>query len=198
MDIKNEDKKKNYMHIFVDESGIHKETGKSSVALVYVLTEDVKFLNEAIIGAEKSLRIKNFHWTDCSWKIRVEFFKFILKENFSVRVSIIRNPFNKNDFEESIKLLLLEKKFKKVVIDGKKPKWYALKMKKLLRDSGISVKKINMANDEAYPCLRLADAYAGLSRAYWEGRENKNVDSLYEIARKKIKTTQLVDGQTVQ
>ena len=144
------------------------------------------------------MRIKNFHWTDCSWKIRTEFFNLILKENFLVRVSIIQNPFSKNDFEESIRLLLLEKRFKKVIIDGKKPKWYALKMKKLLRDSGISVKKITMANDEAHPCLRLADAYAGLARAYWNGGENKNLNSLYEISKRKIKTIQLVDGQTVR
>lgn len=186
------------MHIFIDESGIHKETGKSSVALVYVLTEDVKLLEEAIVSTEKLLRIKVFHWTDCSWKIRTEFFRLLLKENFFVRVSIIQNPFNKKDFEESIKLLLMEKKFKKIVIDGKKPKWYASKMKKILRDAGISIKKISTANDEAYPCLRLADAYAGLSRVYWEGRENKNVNILYKMARKKIKTTQLVDGQTVR
>jgi hypothetical protein len=55
-----------------------------------------------------------------------------------------------------------------------------------------------MANDESYPCLRLADAYAGLSRVYWNaGENNKNINSLYAMARKKIKTTQLVDGQTV-
>lgn len=186
------------MHIFIDESGIHKETGKSSVALVYVLTDDVKLLEDAIIAAEKLLRIKNFHWADCSWKIRSNFFKQILKEDFFVRVSIMQNPFCKSDFEEAIKLLLLEKKFKKVIIDGKKPKWYALKMKKLLRDSGISVKKISMANDEAYPCLRLADAYAGLSKAYWNTEENKNIAMLYEMSRRKIKTIQLVDGQTVR
>lgn len=186
------------MHIFIDESGIHKETGKSSVALVYVMTEDVNLLEEAVTEAEKTLRIKNFHWTDCSWKIRTEFFRRLMKENFFVRVSIIQNPFNKDNFEESIKLLLLEKKFKKIVIDGKKPRWYASRMKKILRDAGVSIKKIRTANDESYPCLRLADAYAGLTRAYWEGRENKNAGILYEKSRKKIKTIQLVDGQTVR
>ncbi len=186
------------MHIFIDESGIHKENGKSSVALVYVLTDDAQTLENAIVEAEKSLRIDNFHWTDCSWKIRTEFFKSLSKENFFVRVSIIQNPFNKNNFEESVKLLLVEKKFKKIIIDGKKPRWYSSKMKKILRDAGISIKKISTANDESFACLRLADAYAGLSRAYWERKENKNVSELYKLACKKIKTTQLVDGQEVR
>jgi hypothetical protein len=161
------------------------------------MTEDVELLDETIIEAEKKLRIRNFHWTDCSWKIRTEFFRLLLKENFFVRISIIQNPFNKDDLEESIKLLLLEKKFKKIVIDGKKPKWYASRMKKILRDAGISIKKISTANDESYPCLRLADAYAGLSRAYWEGGENKSLNNLYKVAQKKIKTIQL-DGQAVR
>ena len=184
------------MHIFIDESGTHKEMGKSSVALVYVMTKDVRLLEEAIISVEKRLRIKNFHWTDCSWKIRTEFFSLLMKEDFFVRVSIIHNPFNRNNFEESIKMLLVEKKFKRIVIDGKKPKWYASRIKKVLRDVGVSIRKISTANDESYPCLRLADAYAGLTRAYWDGQENKKALDLYEKSRQKIKTIQLVDGQT--
>ena len=71
-----------------------------------------------------------------------------------------------------------------------------MRLKKILRDRGISVKKIRTGNDESFPCLRLADAYAGLVRTYWDDKNNKKAKELYELANKKI-TTQLVSGQDI-
>ena len=105
-----------------------------------------------------------------------------MKENFSVRVSIIRNPFSKNDFEESIKLLLLEKKFKKVVIDGKKPKWYERKIKKILRDKMMAVKKLKTVRDESEAGIRLADLLAGLARWHFEDVKRDKIETYkYEL-----------------
>ncbi|MBU4338297.1 DUF3800 domain-containing protein [Patescibacteria group bacterium] len=182
------------MLIFVDESGIHKKTGKSSVALVYVMVEDIENVEKAILKAEKVLRITSFHWPRHIWKIRFNFIKMLIKENFTVEAAIIRNPFSENSFERTIEHLLIEKKVKKIILDGKKPKWYALRLKKVLRDRGISVKKIRTGNDESFPCLRLADAYAGLIRTYWDDKKNQKAKELYELANNKI-TTQLVGGQ---
>ncbi|MBU4580060.1 hypothetical protein KKB43_03520, partial [Patescibacteria group bacterium] len=134
------------MLIFVDESGIHKKTGKSSVALVYVMVEDIENVEKAILKAEKVLRITSFHWPRHIWKIRFNFIKMLIKENFTVEAAIIRNPFSENSFERTIEHLLIEKKVKKIILDGKKPKWYALRLKKVLRDRGISVKKIRTGN----------------------------------------------------
>lgn len=185
------------MLIFIDESGIHKNIGKSSVALVYVMVEDMENVEKAILKAEKFLKIASFHWPRHIWKIRFDFIKMLIKENFTVEAAIIKNPFNENSFEETIKHLLIEKKVKKIILDGKKPKWYALRLKKVLRDRGISVKKIRTGNDESFPCLRLADAYAGLIRAYWDDKSNQKAKELYELANIKI-TTQLVSGQDTE
>ena len=182
------------MLVFIDESGVHKRDGQSSVALVYVVVKDLENIEKAILETEKTLRITNFHWTRHIWKIRFNFIETLLKENFTVKAAIIENPFSGNSFERVIESLLTERKIKKIVIDGKKPRWYALRLKKVLRDRGISVKKIRTCDDKSFPCLRLADAYAGLVRAYWNDKNNKDAKKLYELAGKKI-TTQLVGGQ---
>ena len=80
------------------------------------------------------------------------------------------------------------------MLDGQKPKRYLRRLKKILRGRGISVKKIRAGNDRSFPCLRLADAYAGLVRAYWDDKENKKAKEIWKIANKKI-TTQVLSGQ---
>ena len=184
-------------YIFIDESGVHKKDDKSSVALVYVMTRDVESIERAILKAEKALRITNFHWPRHIWKIRFNFIQALIKEDFMVKAAIIQNPFNQNSFEKAIESLLIEKRIRKIIIDGKKPKWHSLRLKKVLRNRGISVKKIRTGNDKSFPCLRLADAFAGLIRAYWDDKNNKNAKELYKLANKKI-TTQLVDGQATE
>jgi len=154
------------MLVFIDESGIHKHEGKSSVVLVYVTIEDVENIDKAVLEAEKQLKIESFHWFRHIWKIRSAFIEMLAKENFSVKAAIIKNPFTQQSFEDAIEALLIERKINKVVIDGKKPRWYAQRIKKALRDRGISVRKIITGNDKAYPCLRLADAFAGLIESY--------------------------------
>lgn len=187
----------NPITIFIDESGVHQQDGYSTVVLVYVITQDAENIKSAILKTEKTLKITSFHWSRHIWRIRLEFIKLLIKENFTVKSAIIQNPFNKNNFENALKHLLIEKKIQKIVIDGKKSKWYALRLKKVLRDQGVSVKKIRTGNDESYPCLRLADAFAGLTRAYWNDLDNKKARELYKLANKKI-TTQLVSGQIVK
>jgi len=182
------------MIIFIDESGVHKQDGKSSVALVYVMVDDVEKIERAVIKAEKELRITSFHWTRHIWKIRQEFVQALQKENFTVKAAIVQNPFSNKRFEEAVEALLTERKITKIVLDGQKPKWYLRRLKKVLRGRGISVKKIRAGNDRSFPCLRLADAYAGLVRAYWDDKENKKAKEVWKIANKKI-TTQVLSGQ---
>ena len=185
------------MIVFIDESGVHKKDGKSSVVLVYIMVKDAESVEKAISNAEDRLRIREFHWPRHMWKIRLKFIELLIKEDFIVKAAIIRNPFNKDSFEEAIKSLLIEKRIRKIVIDGKKPKWYSLRLKKVLRDRGVSVKKIRTGSDKSFPCLRLADAFAGLIRAYWDDKDNEKAKKLYKLASKKI-TTQLVSGQVTE
>lgn len=93
------------MYIFIDESGIHKQDGKSTTALVYVKVEHFEEIDKAILRSEKSLN-----------------------------------------------------------------------------------------NDRAFPCLRLSDLFAGLTRAYVTNPDRQEAKKLYCLARNKI-TIQLMDGQ---
>lgn len=184
------------MIIFIDESGIHRKDGKSLVALVYVVVNNLENIEQSIERTEESLKISSFHWPRHIWKIRNKFLIPLLKENFEVKVSIIDNPFNQKVFEESLTYLITERKIDKIIIDGKKPKWYVLRLKKVLREKGISVKKIRFGNDKSYPCLRLADVYAGLLSTYFNDQKNEKAKELYELANKKITT--LAGGQATE
>lgn len=185
------------MHLFIDESGVHAKDGNSFIAIVYIEVENIEKLNKAIIETEKRLRISNFHWSKHIWKIRTDFVTVLIKKDYSVKIAIVANPFSKQKFLTALEGLITERKIKAVIIDGKKPRWYNLQIKKILRDKGISVKKIITGSDQSYPCLRLADAYAGLIRAYFNDKNNREAIKLYKIASKKI-TTHLVSGQMVR
>ena len=185
------------MYLFIDESGVHKSKDNSSVAIVYIELENIDDINNSIKRAEGKLHISTFHWTKHIWKIRSDFMTSLINKEYNVKVAIVTNPFNKQKFLSALEGLIIERKIKAIIIDGKKPKWYGLQIKKVLRDKGISVKKIITGNDESYPCLRLADAYAGLIRTYFDDKNNKEAVKLYKIVSNKI-TTHLVSGQMIR
>ncbi len=182
------------MHVFIDESGIHKQDGQSTTALVYVEFQDLGSLDEAVLKAEKDLKIESFHWSKQIWKIRQSFLEAVIKEKFEVKIFILQNPVTKHKLETAWKHLLIEKNINSVVIDGKKSRAYSRHLKTALRHSGISVKKVIMGNDKAFPGLRLADLFAGIVRVHTEEPENEKVEKLYSLAKNKI-TIRLTDGQ---
>lgn len=51
-----------------------------------------------------------------------------------------------------------------IFIDGEKPKWYENRLKKVLKDKGISVKKLRTVRRESEVGLQLTDALVGLTR----------------------------------
>lgn len=55
------------MVVFIDESGIHKQTGHSTTAVVYVEVRNLEKFEKAFIDIEKDLRITSFHWADERW-----------------------------------------------------------------------------------------------------------------------------------
>ena len=182
------------MLVFIDESGIHKQDGQSATALVYVAVEHEETLDKAILAIEKDLKIELFHWSKQIWKIRHIFMEKLLKENFTVKIFMFRNPFTQEKLENGWRHLLIDKYITKITIDGQKSRRYVQYLRKVLRQSGVAVKKVRMGNDRAFPCLRLADLFAGLTRAYINGPNNKEVVKLYNLAKIKI-TIQLMDGQ---
>jgi len=119
----------------------------------------------------------------------------IFKEDFEVKIFVFKNPFTQEKLENALKHMLIEKHIRNIIIDGKKPSRYVLRLKKILRDSGISIDKIRMGNDQSFPCLRLADLFAGLTRARFQDCNNQEAEALYNMAEIKI-TTRLMGGQT--
>lgn len=186
------------MEVFIDESGIHKQTDHSSIALVYVTCEDTEETARKIVEIEKRLGIKAFHWAEYNWKMRTRFLEAVHALSFSVKVSLVRNPVDVPQwFEFSVAHLIIERNIRKVVVDGKKPRWEEKRLKKVLRDKGVAVKKVRMVNDESEPCLRVADAMAGLCRSYLDNPLGPTAKKLHVLYQNKI-TAQLMDGQTVE
>jgi hypothetical protein len=183
------------MHVFIDESGVHKSTDQSVVVLVYVEVLNLNRLNDVIIRTERNLRIDPFHWNKQIWPVREKFLLAIVKEKFTVKAAIVKNPFSEVKFELALYNLLIEKRIRNIIIDGEKPTKYVARLKNILRHRGASVKKIRMGNDVAYPGLRLADLFAGLIRSYYEHPDKKEIKFLYHLAENKIATL-IKDGQT--
>jgi disulfide oxidoreductase YuzD len=188
------------MLVFIDESGIHKKVDHSSFVLVFINLTNQVLINNQIEAIEKELKIKPFHWADfgskAGWSIRKEFIKQVSTLPFTLKYIIVNNPIKPQKMlQQALNLLLEERIIYQVIIDGRQPRWYAEQIKLSLRMNGISVKKLRIANDQAFPALRLADALAGLIRSYYDG--SRFAQELYELIRVKNKITDhlKVDGQ---
>ena len=182
------------MIIFIDESGIHKTVDHSVFAMAYIELENATGVENSILEIEKRHHITHFKWANLPWKLREAFIADIAKLPFEAKIAIFRNPINPNQaLEWSMQHLLVEKNFKAIYVDGKKPRWVELRLKKVLRDKGISVKKLKTLRDESSPAIRLADALAGISRAYYDDPQGK-ARPIWQKIKHKI-TAQLVGGQ---
>ncbi|MDE2188245.1 MAG: DUF3800 domain-containing protein [Patescibacteria group bacterium] len=175
------------MYIFLDESGTHKQSGNSSLVLVCVKSEFVDELESAIIEIEQNLKIYPFHWSESLWPVREKFISILSKNNFTLRVAIIKNPFRAKYVYESILNKLLDGlRFDSLVIDGRKGKLYERKLKKILRDKGVTVRNLKTVKNDSFPILRLADAIAGLVRYHIEFPEKEIAQRLFKKISKKI------------
>lgn len=173
------------MYVFIDESGIHKKDGYSSVVFVCVMVENLIALEKAVFEAEMNFGL--FHWTHSSWASRQGFIKRVCKEEFFVKIILVQNPFYEGVFYEDIfKNVFTETNMRAVVIDGKKSKSYEQKIKKILRRNGVSTKKLRTGNDENFPILRVADAIAGAMRYIDEKPRDKYASSIYGHFKRKI------------
>jgi len=162
------------MVIFIDESGTHKPTDHSTIALVYVEVPNLEKFEKAVEKIEKQAGIRYFHWADERWSTRDKFLAELLKLNFTLKVAILKNPVKFSEsFESVLKHLVVEEKVRKIFIDGRKPRWYSHRLKKVLRDKGVSVKKIRtVRREESSPGIRVADCLAGLIRYYYDNPQS--------------------------
>lgn len=154
------------MIIAIDESGTHRQSGYSVIALVCVMSSDaLNKLDCGVIELEKTIGITSFHWAYKGWPFRRDFIKGLNKFDFSIRLVQLNNPTKLNDaMAETLPYIISEQNIECLFIDGKKPKQYERMLKKVLRDKNITIKKIKTVNDTAYPSIRVADAVAGAVR----------------------------------
>jgi hypothetical protein len=175
--------------IYIDESGIHKTSEHSSFAFIYVFINDKNIIQEKIIEIEKSLNINYFHWSDFStkhgWEIRTKFIKQVSKLPFRFKYFIIKNPINLNIELQNLLFSLIGKdNINEIIMDGKQPKWFERKIKKNLRDRGLTIKNFVTKNDKSEPIIRLADAISNLVRIYYD-KPNKLIIELFNSINKK-------------
>lgn len=180
--------------VFIDESGIHKQIDHSVFSLVYISMEDRENIENSIINIEKCHKMEFFHWSDLPWKLREKFLLDIENLPFVAKIAIFRNPIRpKEALEWALVHLLVERNFRSLFIEGKKPRWVERELKKVLRDKGISTRKLKTLRHESSAGIRLADALAGLSRSYYDNPLGR-AKPLWNRLEKKI-TTQLLGGQ---
>lgn len=175
------------MYVFIDESGIHKTVGKSSIALVYVLTAHLGATEKVVVDTERELRIRPFHWAHSAWPVREKFVRAVASCDMTIKVAFITNPFSERAaYENALKHMIVERDISHIVIDGRKSRRHERNIKKTLRDKGISVRKLRTVRDEAYPALRIADAVAGLVRYRHDDPADERANALYRALEKKI------------
>lgn len=158
------------MVIFIDESGTHKQSGHAANAIVYIKITNLEEVEQGLKEILKDLELDFFHWADHGWKVRNRFLKKIIRLNFTFKIGIFQNPIKTHEMTETVfGELITEKAIKNVFIDGKQPKWYERRLKKVLRDKGISVGKLRtIRNESSHPGIQLADSLAGLFRYHFE------------------------------
>lgn len=158
------------MVIFIDESGTHKQSGHTANAIVYIKIENLEKVEQQIRKILEKLKLEVFHWADHGWKVRNKFLKEIIKLDFTFKVGIFKNPVKTNEITEIVlEKLITEVNIRSIFIDGKQPKWYERRLKKVLRDKGISVRKLRTVRNEAsHPGIQLADTLAGLVRYHFD------------------------------
>jgi len=156
------------MVVFIDESGIHKQEGHSTVAVVYVEVVNREIFDKEFSDALQQLKIKEFHWADQGWKVRLKFFEKVNGLEFFFKVAVFKNPAHPAKMMEIVfQHLITEKNIRWIFIDGKKPRRYEHELKNVLRSKGITVGKLKTVRSEtSYFGVQLADALAGLIRYF--------------------------------
>jgi hypothetical protein len=176
------------MIIFIDESGIHKQIDHSTFVLVYIEIQNYDLICKELEKIESDLKIGKFHWSEISWRIKEKFLTEVLKLNFKPKVAVVKNPIKPYlELEKCLSYMIIEKEkeIECIFIDGKKPKWYERRIKKMLRDKNIKTRKLRTVKSEQCPGVRLADMVAGLARSYFDQKNPNRINKYYRKLEKK-------------
>jgi hypothetical protein len=177
------------MDIFIDESGTHKKTGHATSAVVTIQVKNIEKFEKHMVKILEELDITVFHWAEHGWKIKEKFFKAIMELEFTCMAAVFQNPYNPEKMVEIVfQHLITDTSIRSIYIDGEKPKWYGRKLKKVLRDKGVSVKKLRaVRNEMSHPGIQLADAVAGLIRYCYDNPQKIDSNRLFKKLKKEKK-----------
>ncbi|MCX6783692.1 MAG: DUF3800 domain-containing protein [candidate division WWE3 bacterium] len=174
------------MVVFIDESGTHKQEGHTTTAVVYVQVINKEKFEADLTQIERDLRIAYFHWAEERWFMREKFLNKISGLDFVVKVAVFKNPAHPQAMIEAVfKQLITEPIVRTIVIDGKKPRWYEQKLKKVLRDRGIEVWRLKTVRSTGNVGIQLADSIAGLVRYCYDKPNEELAQSLLKKLQKK-------------
>lgn len=173
------------MQAYIDESGVNKVDGHSTVACV-LTTSDLEIENK-VRKIEENLSIENLHWKDMSWKVREKAIDKIVDLEIFANVLILENPNNVPRYmSEYIPKLIEINKIDSIYIDGEKGRNFKNAFKSSLRANGLSTRDLHFVSSKDNPILRVADIVAGCIRYHYDNPGNKNIFALYKKLKKKI------------
>lgn len=176
------------MVIFIDESGIHKQIGHSTASVVYVEVKNLEKFESKLKKIEKDLRISYFYWAEERWFMKNKFLSRIFELDFFVKVAVFENPVKPQSMLEVVfQYLVTEKNISSIFIDGEKPKWYEYKLKKVIRDKGIALKKLRTVRSKSEVGIQLADCLASLIRYYHDNPEEKDAKKWFNKLKREKK-----------
>jgi len=140
------------------------------------------------------LKIESFHWAKNAPAVREKFFEKLSHLDFEAKVAIVRNPsLPDSEMERFLPHMLIERNIRSIIIDGKKPGRYLRKLKKILRDQGVTTRKLKAGNDRNSAGIRAADAIAGLTRSYYDQKGSETVRIWFNRLKKKKKITLILE-----
>lgn len=167
------------MFVYIDESGIHRPTGYSVFAAVYIKEENLSLVNASIRGIENQLGIPYFHWADLSWSVKQKFYNAVKDLPFRFKVCTFSNPIKpESALYDFLDLVLSENGFNTIYIDGVKPKWYVSRIKRTLQAHGRSIAKLRLYPSSTVEGLRLADMIAGIFRLHADGSKHPDLHKM--------------------
>lgn len=177
--------------IYIDESGIHKTLDHSSFVLIYVKSKDISYIQTKILELEKILGISHFHWSNFSskygWNVRKKFINGLQKLPFKFKYLVLKNSIKPNIELSNLLNLIDENNIREIHIDGKQPRWIEGKIKKNLRDRGLSIEKIKTVSDESEAIIRIADAIENVVRLYYDQQNLSIIELFNKLQLKQIK-----------
>lgn len=131
------------------------------------------------------MKISYFHWAEERWLMKNKFLSQIFDLDFTVKVALFENPVKPDAILEVVfQHLIVEKDITAIFIDVEKPKWYERKLKKVLRDKGIAIKRMKTVRSKSEVGIQLADALASLVRYYHDNPEEKDAKKWFKKLKK--------------